>query len=85
VTLDHEMCVFQAELPRLLPAKKGQFALVGGHPATVLGVFSTAEEAIGVGYEKLGKCVAFLVRQITEPESPRYFSRKVRPRPLPQL
>ena len=82
MTLDHEMAVFQAELPNLLSFKKGQYALVGGNPPTLLGVFLSAAEAIEGGRQKLGPSVAFLVRQITELGSPKYFSRKVRPDPL---
>ena len=81
VSLEREMELFRRELPGLLadPATRGRFVLIGGDPPAVAGVYATAEEAVGAGYEKFGLSASFLAKQIVEQEEPRHFSRNIRP------
>ena len=83
MALEREMEVFQRELPALLASAgaKGRYALVGGDPPELVGVYPTDEEAIQTGYARYGLAAAFLVKLVTEPEPPRYFSRNIRPCP----
>lgn len=76
-TLDRELETFRRELPNLLadPANRGQFALVGG--TAVAGVYPTFDAALAAGYERFG-LDPFLVKEVTEHEVPRYFSRNLR-------
>jgi hypothetical protein len=77
MALETESATFQRELSTLLedPANRGQFALVRGD--NVAGVYPTFEAALSAGYDRFG-LDPFLVKEITEHEEPRYFSRNLR-------
>ncbi len=76
-TLDRELATFRRELPGLLAnlANVGRYVLV--HGDNVLGLFSSFDDALAAGYERVG-IEPFLVKEITEHEQPRYFSRSLR-------
>ncbi len=76
MALEKELDTFRRELPALLadPANRDKFALVKGD--TVDSVWATAEEALGAGYARFG-LEPFLVKEITEHERPRHFSRNI--------
>ena len=76
-TLDRELDTFRRELPTLLadPANRGLFALVRG-PA-VTGLYPSFDTALSAGYDRFG-LEPFLVKEVTEHEVPRYFSRNLR-------
>jgi len=80
-TLAREMELFHRELTALLASSRGQFVLIGGDPPAIVGVYATDIEAIEVGYAKFGLFTTFLVKLITNPEPPKYFSRNLRPCP----
>ena len=77
MALETELATFQRELPALLadPANRGTFALV--HGESVAGCFPTFDEALAAGYERFG-LAPFLVKEVTDHEEPRYFSRNLR-------
>ena len=74
--LEQELETFRRELPNLLKeeSNRGKFVLIHGND--VVGVWSTREEALPVGYNRFG-VDTFLVKEVTEQERPRYFSRKI--------
>lgn len=71
MALEREVTTYKKKLPELL-GSEGKFALI--HDDAVLGVFDSYNDALKVGYEKLGM-KPFLVRQISAVESVSYFSR----------
>jgi hypothetical protein len=75
--LDRELDTFRQQLPNLLadPTNRGRFALVRG--ATVAGLYPTFDAALAAGYDRFG-LDPFLVKEVTEHEIPRYFSRNLR-------
>ena len=73
MALEAELETFQKRLPNLLATGAGKFALVHGEEVTV---WPNADAAIDEGYERYG-LDQFLVKEITEQEVPRYFSRRV--------
>jgi hypothetical protein len=75
--LDAELDTFKRELPALLaePANRGRFALVRGD--AVAGLYPSFDAALAAGYEKFG-LDPFLVKEVTDREQPRYFSRNLR-------
>ena len=77
LTLERELTTFRQALPRLLAdaGNVGKFALV--HAEIVAGVFPNFDAALAAGYDRFG-LAAFLVREITDHEEPRYFSRNLR-------
>ena len=77
VALEQELEAFRRELPGLLadPATRGAFALVAGE--TVVGLYPTFEAALAAGYDRIG-LAPFLVREVTDHQEPRYFSRNLR-------
>jgi hypothetical protein len=77
LALEKELETFRRELAALLsdPASRGRFALVRGD--SVAGVYSDFDAALNAGYEKFG-LEPFLVKEVTEHEEPRYFSRNLR-------
>ena len=77
MALEREIETFRRELPALLgdPASRGTFALVQGE--TIVGLFPTFEAALAAGYDKIG-LAPFLVKEVTDHEEPRYFSRNLR-------
>jgi len=77
VALEKELETFRRELPGLLndPANRGTFALVRGEAVVCL--YPTFEAALAAGYDKFG-LEAFLVKEVTDHEEPRYFSRNLR-------
>jgi hypothetical protein len=82
-TLAREMEVFHRELLGLLanPETSGRYALIGGDPPVVVGIFATSDEAVTAGYERFGLSASFLVKRIAEQEGPKHFSRNIRPCP----
>jgi hypothetical protein len=77
VALEKELETFRRELPTLLndPANRGRFALVCGD--SVVGLYPTFDTALSEGYDKFG-LDPFLVKEVTDHEEPRYFSRNLR-------
>lgn len=77
VALETELATFRRELPALLadPARCGPFVLI--HGESVADCFPTFDEALAAGYERFG-LAPFLVKEVTEHEEPRYFSRNLR-------
>ena len=77
MALEQELETFRRELSRLLadPVARGTFALVQGE--TVVGLYPTFEAALAAGYDRIG-LVPFLVKEVTDHEEPRYFSRNLR-------
>ena len=77
MALETELTTFHRELAGLLadPSKRGSFALV--HGDAVAGVFPNFDLALAAGYERFG-LDPFLVKEVTEHEEPRYFSRNLR-------
>jgi hypothetical protein len=65
--LEKELATFERELPRLLPAFKGQFALV--HGDSVDSIWKTEDEAYIAGCDCFG-VEPFLVMLIEEHEPP---------------
>lgn len=76
MALERELETFRRELPNLLQdaAKRGQFALI--HGDQVHGIWPTVDEALEAGYTQFG-LDPFLVKEVTDRETPRYFSRSV--------
>jgi hypothetical protein len=77
VALEKELETFRRELAALLsdPANRGAFALV--HGDSVAGLYPNFDAALTAGYEKFG-LAPFLVKEVTDHEEPRYFSRNLR-------
>lgn len=73
--LEKEMATFKRELPRLLAASEGKFVLIQGD--TVLGTFSSYEDALQIGYERVG-LEPFLVKQVTTVPAVAQYSRAFR-------
>ena len=71
MALEREMQAYERELKALL-TQEGKFVVISGDQ--VLGVYSTYEDAIKVGYEKCGMA-PFLVKKIQAVEQVQYFSR----------
>ena len=76
MSLERELEAFRRELPGLLsnPANRGKYALVFGDD--LHSVWPTINEALAAGYENF-QLAPFLVKEITEHERPRHFSRNV--------
>lgn len=76
MALERELETFRRELPTLLQdaGKRGQYALV--HGEQVHGVWPTVDEALEAGYQTFG-LDPFLVKEVTDNETPQYFSRSV--------
>ena len=77
VALERELKTFQRELSSLLadPDNRGRFALV--HGESLAGLYPSFEAALSAGYDRFG-LEPFLVREVTDREQPRYFSRNLR-------
>ncbi len=77
MALEQELETFRRELPALLadPARRGTFALVQGE--VVLGCFPTFDAALAAGYQHCGLS-PFFVKEVTDHEDTRYFSRNLR-------
>jgi len=75
VALEKELETYTRELPRLLAeGKQGKYVLIRGEE--VGGVFATRDAGLDAGYDRYG-LRPFLVKEITERETPLYFSRNV--------
>jgi hypothetical protein len=76
LTLERELKAFERELPRLLNVEgcRGRYALV--HGDQVDSVWETREKALEECYQRFG-LELFLVKEITDHEEPRFFSRNV--------
>jgi len=68
--LDKEIEAFERMLPELLAASAGKFALI--FEEKLLGVFTSKEDALSYGIEKVGE-KEFLIREITRIQEPLYF------------
>lgn len=77
MALEQELNAFRRELPALLsdPARRGTFVLV--HGDAVAGCYPTFDDALAAGYDRFGLS-PFLVKEVTDREEPRYFSRNLR-------
>lgn len=71
MALEQELATYNAKLPEL-KEHEGQFALI--HGSEVVGVFSTYEDAIKIGYDKFG-LDPFLVKQVNTLEQVQFISR----------
>lgn len=78
VALERELETFRRVLPAMLadPAKQGQFALI--HGDDVAGLFPSFAAALTAGYDQFG-LGTFLVKEVTDHEEPKYFSRNIAP------
>ncbi|MEK6371899.1 MAG: hypothetical protein AABO58_04310 [Acidobacteriota bacterium] len=76
MALEKELETYHAKLSELI-AEEGKFVLIQGDE--VAGVFTSAEDAIKIGYEKF-KLSPFLVKQIQSVERVQFISRFVEPR-----
>lgn len=65
--LQKELEVYEAHRAELLASSRDKFVLV--KDAQIVGVFSSEDDAIKIGYEKFGN-VPFLVKQVVEMETP---------------
>lgn len=76
--LEQEMAAFTRELPTLLanPAVRGTFTLVHGGCVEAV-TYPTFEDALAAGYDTFG-LEQFMVKQVTDHEEPKYFSRDIR-------
>ncbi len=77
MALERELETFRRELPHLLQGEgnRGKYALV--HGDKVDSVWDTVDQALEAGYDRFG-LEPFLVKQVTEHEEPRYFSRGIK-------
>lgn len=74
--LERELEAFKKELPRLLgEGHRGKYALVHGDQLNSL--WPTQDAALDAGYDRFG-LEPFLVKEVTDHEEPRYFSRSVK-------
>jgi len=76
--VERERQAFHRVLPSLLAVEgnKGRFALI--HQDTVSETYPTFDTALEAGYERFG-LKPFLVKEVTENEEPKYFSRNLSP------
>ena len=76
IALERELETFQKELPVLLQnaENRGKYVLV--HGDKVDSIWETADEALDAGYDRF-ELKPFLVKEITDDEKPRYFSRSI--------
>jgi hypothetical protein len=76
MALENELETFGRELPRLLAVEgnRGKFALISGE--RVDSVWGTVEAGLEAGYDRFG-LKPFLVKEVTEHEKARFFSRNV--------
>jgi hypothetical protein len=77
MALEKELETFLRELPTWLvePLNRGMFALIQGD--AVVSLYTTFDAALSAGYDKFG-LEPFLVKEVTDHEEPRYFSRNLR-------
>lgn len=77
VALKQELATFDRELPSLLQQEgnRGKFVLI--YADRVDSVWQTRDKALEQGYERFG-LEPFLVKEITDHEQPRYFSRNLK-------
>lgn len=73
-SLEKEIETFNRLLRSTLLKDEGKYALIMGD--TLIGVYGTYEDALGIGYEK-AKLAPFLVKKISGAESISYFSRDI--------
>src|SRR6266478_8234421 len=76
MALENELETFRRELPRLLAVEgnRGKFALISGE--RVDSVWGTVDAGLEAGYDRFG-LKPFLVKEVTEHEKARFFSRNV--------
>ncbi len=73
-TLERELQTYQHLLAHLIK-DEGRFAVIFGEQ--LIGVFSSYEDALQIGYEKCGITSPFLVKKISAEPAMMYFSRDV--------
>jgi hypothetical protein len=71
MALEKEIETYNRELPKLVDSE-GKFVVIQGE--NVLGVFTSYEDALRIGYEKCG-LKPFLVKKIQTIEQVQFFSR----------
>jgi len=71
MALEKENEIYHRELPNLI-ANEGKFVVISGD--SIVGIFGTYEDALGVGYDKCG-VKPFLVRKIQAVEQAQFFTR----------
>jgi hypothetical protein len=75
VALEREWEAFIKELPRLLAeGHRGKYVLIQGD--TVHDILGTLDEALATGYDRFA-LEPFLVQEINDDPTPRYFSHNV--------
>lgn len=76
MALETEMETIHRELPRLLQdvSTRGKYVLIHGRECN--SIWNTVDEALDAGYDRFG-LEPFLVKEVTEHERPKYFSRNV--------
>jgi hypothetical protein len=74
--LERELETIRRELPGLLKEEgnRGKFALI--HADEVDSIWETLDQALEAGYERFD-LDQFLVKEITDYEQPKFFSRRV--------
>ena len=81
MALEREMETYRKRLPELKRENEGRFVLIQGEQ--VVDIFTSYEDALKVGYEKLG-LDPFLVKKIEAVEQAQLISRFVDPLALKQ-
>ena len=74
VPLETELKTYAAKLEELL-AQEGQYVVILG--TEIIGIYAAYEDALKVGYEKVGVEKSFLVKQIQSAESIHFFTRDI--------
>jgi hypothetical protein len=69
--LDTEIATYQGQRAKLVDEHNGEYVLIKGD--NVVGFYKTEAEALSVGYEKFLN-EPFLVRSISEAETPVFFT-----------
>ncbi len=79
MALEKELETFEKLKAQLLSDQEGKFAVISGE--NLLGVYSTYDDALKVGYEKC-RLTPFLVKRIVAVEPVNFFSRPLTPCPI---
>ena len=70
IGLEKEIKAFEKMLAKLLSSDQGKFALI--YNGKLLGTFTSKEDALKFGLEKIGN-EEFLIREIKQLQEPLYF------------
>jgi hypothetical protein len=74
MALERELETYRKHLPELL-GQQGKYVLISGDK--VDSIWDTQEDALQAGYDRFG-LEPFLVKEIAEVETPRFFSRNIK-------